>query len=61
MMKRIYEFFAVIVLLAAASWSYNAAWSEPGLKVRNVPKNVRSNPGTYRAHYRSFYIYRGGK
>lgn len=30
-------------------------------EVKQVPKTVRDNPGSYRAHYSSHYHYYGGK
>ncbi len=61
MKKWIYLIFALVVIVGVAHFSYAAAWSTPGDVVRNVPKNVRSNPGSYRTHYRTVYIRRGGK
>lgn len=61
MRKWIYPIFALIVIAGVAHFSYEAEWFAPGEVVRNVPKNVRSNPGSYRTHYRTVYIRRGGK
>ena len=60
-MKRVIEIFVIAVVASALYFSYQASWSMPGETLSNVPKNVRSNPGSYRTHYRSVYIYRGGK
>jgi hypothetical protein len=60
-MKRVFELFVIAVVAGAVYFSNQASWSTPGETLRNVPKNVRSNPGSYRTHYRTVYIYRGGK
>jgi hypothetical protein len=39
-----------------------AGWTlEDVDELKQVPKTVRSNPGSYRAHYSAHYHYTGGK
>jgi hypothetical protein len=57
---RVYPVYgaALLILLAAAEfWGLGFLDSD---KIKNVPKNVRENPGVYRSHYRSYgQTYRG--
>ncbi|MFT5430266.1 MAG: hypothetical protein ACI9OJ_000939 [Myxococcota bacterium] len=59
-MVRFFEILAIVSLLGAGYGAYKNTWTTPGTIVRDVPKNVRSNPASYRSHYR-FIIVRGGK
>jgi hypothetical protein len=50
------------LLLGGAGWAEYRGWTLASVdEVKNVPKSVRDNPGAYRAHYRSYYRYFGGK
>ncbi len=35
--------------------------SSDGDLVKDVPTNVRNNPGSYRSHYSAHYVHIGGK
>jgi hypothetical protein len=53
--------YGVFVLLLLGMSEYRG-WSYQSVnEVKNVPKSVRDNPGTYRAIYRSMPHYLGGK
>jgi hypothetical protein len=58
---RFYWVFGLTVLIlfsAVEFWGYGYLDAD---KIRNVPKNVRENPGVYRSHYRSYGRTFGGK
>ena len=59
-MVRFFEILTLVTLLGCTFGAYRNAWFSPGTTVHNVPKNVRSNPASYRSHYR-YIIVRGGK
>lgn len=51
-----------IVVLAAVSFAEYRGWSLSRIdEVRNVPRSVRDNPGSYRSVYSSYHHYTGGK
>ncbi len=60
-MSKPYGAWALAVLVAYAlacwrGWSFTSAD-----EVKDVPKTVRENPGSYRSHYSSTRHYTGGK
>ena len=58
---RIYLIYGIAVVLALAGGVYRG-WSFTTVnEVKNVPKSVRDNPGSYRAVYSSYHHYTGGK
>jgi hypothetical protein len=51
-----------LVVLGAVSFAEYRGWSLNRVdEVRNVPKSVRDNPGSYRSVYSSYHHYTGGK
>ena len=60
-MVRFFVAFTAVVILGCVVAAQRAVWATPGARVSHVPKNVRNNPGNYRPHYRSVYVYSGGK
>jgi len=61
MLKNMYLGYglAVLGLLGAAQYR---GWSFMSVdQVKNVPKSVRDNPGSYRSHYASYSHFYGGK
>ena len=62
-MLKVFTIFAVITLAATSYAMWQGIWVTPTQTVHNVPKNVRSNPGTWRSHYTSVHVYgaHGGK
>jgi len=57
---RLFDVLLVVTLLGCGFGAWRNTWTTPGHVVDNVPKNVRSNPGSYRTHYRHI-VTRGGK
>jgi hypothetical protein len=60
-MRRTYPLLAVCVLgwLAYATL-FGFSFTDTD-EVKQVPKSVRDNPGSYRSHYRSYYRWTTGK
>jgi hypothetical protein len=51
-----------IAVLATIGFAQYRGWSLNRVdEVRNVPKSVRDNPGSYRSVYGSYHHYTGGK
>ena len=51
-----------LALLGLTTYAEYRGWTFSRVnEVRNVPKTVRDNPGSYRSHYGGFYRYSGGK
>jgi hypothetical protein len=51
-----------LLLIGGVGWmQYRGVASVWADEVRNVPKSVRDNPGSYRSHYASTGRYYGGK
>ena len=51
-----------VLVLALVSFAEYRGWSLNRIdEVRNVPKSVRDNPGSYRSVYSSYHHYTGGK
>ena len=61
MIKNLFVLYSVIVLSTLATAEYRG-WSLDSVdEVKNVPKSVRDNPGSYRSVYSSYHHYTGGK
>jgi hypothetical protein len=61
MMKNFYLVYGVIILGTLAMAEYRG-WSLNSVnEVKNVPRSVRDNPGSYRSVYSSYHHYTGGK
>ena len=59
--KRLYLIYGIIVVLLLGVGAYRG-WSLASVdEIKNVPRSVRDNPGSYRAIYASFHHYTGGK
>ncbi len=61
MISRLYLLYGLLVLgtFVTAEWR---GWSlNPITQVKNVPRSVRDNPGSYRSIYNSYHHYTGGK
>lgn len=51
-----------LFVLAMVGFAEYRGWSLNRIdEVRNVPKSVRDNPGSYRSVYSSYHHYTGGK
>ena len=61
MIRNFFLAYGVIVLAVVSIAEYRG-WSLNHVnEVRNVPRSVRDNPGSYRSVYSSYHHYTGGK
>jgi hypothetical protein len=61
MMRILYVFYGMAVLAGLSVAQYQG-WSLARVnEVKNVPRSVRDNPGSYRSVYSSYHHYTGGK
>jgi hypothetical protein len=61
MFRKIYLIYGMLVLGTVGVAQYRG-WSIDSMnQVKNVPKSVRDNPGSYRSVYSSYHHYTGGK
>lgn len=61
MINRLYLAYGLLVLAALAMSGYRGWTLLPVNQLRNVPRSVRDNPGSYRSVYSSYHHYTGGK
>jgi len=58
---RLYLVYGTLLLLALGAGAYRG-WSFTSVsEVKNVPKSIRDNPGSYRSIYIGYHHYTGGK
>ena len=61
MIRNLYILYGVFVLGTLGMAEYRG-WSLDSVdEVKNVPRSVRDNPGSYRSVYSSYHHYTGGK
>jgi hypothetical protein len=61
MIRALYVIYGVGVLLGLWVAQYQG-WSLARVnEIKNVPRSVRDNPGSYRSVYSSYHHYTGGK
>ena len=61
MIRTLFLIYGIAVLATVGLAQYRG-WSLNRVdEVRNVPKSVRDNPGSYRSVYGSYHHYTGGK
>ncbi len=61
MIRNLYVLYGIIVLGTLAMAEYRG-WSLDSVdEVKNVPRSVRDNPGSYRSVYGYYHHYTGGK
>ena len=61
MFRKLYLLLGFLTLGTVAFGQYRG-WSLNSIdQVKNVPKSVRDNPGSYRSVYSSYHHYTGGK
>jgi hypothetical protein len=61
MIRALYMVYGGVVLLGLIVAQYQG-WTLARInEVKNVPRSVRDNPGSYRAVYSSYHHYTGGK
>jgi len=59
--NRFYLIYGIAVVLLLGAGAYRG-WSFTSVnEVKNVPKSIRDNPGSYRAIYAGYRHYTGGK
>jgi len=61
LIRTLYLLYGLIVMGTLATAEYRG-WSLNSVnELRNVPRSVRDNPGSYRSIYSSYHHYTGGK
>ena len=61
MIRTLYLLYGLIVMGILLADEYRG-WSLNSVnEVKNVPRSVRDNPGSYRSVYSSYHHYTGGK
>ena len=61
MFRKLYLAYGLLILGCIAFAQYRG-WSMDAMnQLKNVPKSVRDNPGSYRSVYGCYHHYTGGK
>ncbi|MGI9101390.1 MAG: hypothetical protein ACR2IF_03000 [Terriglobales bacterium] len=61
MISKAYFIYGLIVLAGVAAAEFRGMSLTPVTELKNVPKSVRDNPGSYRSVYSGYHHYTGGK
>ena len=61
MIRNIYLVYGIIVLGLLGVAEYRGWSLDSANQLKNVPKSVRDNPGSYRSVYSGYHHYTGGK
>ncbi len=61
MIRNLYLAYGVVVLATLGVAEYRGWGFAEINEVKNVPRTVRDNPGSYRSVYSSYHHYTGGK
>lgn len=61
MINRLYLAYGLIVLAALGTGAYRGWTLLPVNELKDVPRSIRDNPGSYRSVYSSYHHYTGGK
>jgi hypothetical protein len=61
MFKKFYLLYGIFVLGGVGYAQYRGMSLDSMNQLKNVPKSVRDNPGSYRSIYSSYHHYTGGK
>ena len=61
MFRKLYLAYGVLVLGGSGTAAYQGWSLDKTNQLKNVPKSVRDNPGSYRSVYSSYHHYTGGK
>jgi hypothetical protein len=61
MFRKFYILYGLLTLSTAAFGQYRGWSIDTVNQLKNVPKSVRDNPGSYRAVYAGYHHYTGGK
>jgi len=61
LIRNLYILYGILVLGMLATAEYRG-WSLDSVEeMKNVPRSVRDNPGSYRSVYSGYHHYTGGK
>jgi hypothetical protein len=61
MFRRFYLLYGLLTLSTAAYGQYRGWSLDTVNQLKNVPRSVRDNPGSYRSVYAFYHHYTGGK
>ena len=61
MFKKFYLAYGFLILGGVGYAQYRGMSLDAMNQLKNVPKSVRDNPGSYRSVYSSYHHYTGGK
>ena len=61
MIRNLYLIYGLFVLGTLGTAQYRGWSLDKVNEVKNVPRSVRDNPGSYRAIYSGYHHYTGGK
>jgi hypothetical protein len=61
MMTKLYGAYGLLLTALSGYLGYTGFMFSRGEEVKNVPRSVRDNPGSYRSIYSNYSRYRGGK
>jgi len=61
MLRRVYWAYGLLVLSSTAFAQYRGWSLDKVNQLKNIPKSVRNNPGSYRSIYSGYHGYTGGK
>lgn len=61
MSDMIHTFYGIAIVLGLAAFDFGGLSFAEVDELEQVPKTVRSNPGSYRSHYNNYVHYSGGK
>jgi hypothetical protein len=61
MILKLYAVYGILILALIATADYRGWSLDSTSQLKNIPKTVRDNPGSYRSVYSSYHHYTGGK
>ncbi len=61
MFRKLYLAYGVLILGSVGYAQYRGMSLDKMNQLKNVPKSVRDNPGSYRSVYSGYHHYTGGK
>ena len=59
--NRLYLIYGTVVLLFLGAGAWRGYTFTTVNQVKDVPRSIRDNPGSYRASYSGYHHYTGGK
>lgn len=60
-MTKFYGGYGLLLTMFSSILAFKGFVFNKGDQVRNVPRSVRDNPGSYRSVYSNYHHYTGGK